>query len=302
MNPQHSSCVLNASCDLNNTTVKQPVMDHSQCQVLQKVVESDVDVDCPWDECDSGTHETISIDKNDSLSHESTQLQSCGVCFEVFQVNQLVSWSSTSDCEHVFHPQCIQKWLLRHEHCPICRRPYLIVDYTRQAIPTRQLKALRKKYKARRRYTYFCVQDGLMMKDISDAHESSERKVVKTVNVENCVASCHGLPEVVSEQMRLEHREDGDVTVIMESDEEGLVVLDKEKLTLPFRQASLSTKDSALTCLNLPISHETSTTDWNADVDRSQVDSVILTKESTETVSTAASSVVSKDDERMPSR
>ena len=50
----------------------------------------------------------------------------CCICLESFHPNDIVCQSSNSLCRHVFHwDRCMSKWLLYHDHCPVCRRDYL---------------------------------------------------------------------------------------------------------------------------------------------------------------------------------
>lgn len=52
-------------------------------------------------------------------------VEECMICIEEFENNQKVR---VLDCEHSFHSDCIDKWLLNYNHeCPVCRKSAVIV-------------------------------------------------------------------------------------------------------------------------------------------------------------------------------
>ena len=62
-------------------------------------------------------------------SHEQEgHLQECSICMEVFKVGDKVSFSPAEGCLHVFHHDCLRRWLLRKTDCPCCRVIVLPVD------------------------------------------------------------------------------------------------------------------------------------------------------------------------------
>ncbi|KAL3768505.1 hypothetical protein ACHAW5_002462 [Stephanodiscus triporus] len=64
----------------------------------------------------------------------STYGEECNICLGAFQVGDHAAWSTTrrgeddAACGHVFHEECITRWLLVRDRCPICRESYFPTD------------------------------------------------------------------------------------------------------------------------------------------------------------------------------
>ncbi len=63
----------------------------------------------------------------------STYGEECNICLSQFQVGDHAAWRSRRGaddrgevvpCNHVFHEECITRWLLVRDRCPICRETY----------------------------------------------------------------------------------------------------------------------------------------------------------------------------------
>ena len=49
---------------------------------------------------------------------------SCSICLEEYRVGDNIAWSRHPECNHVYHRECIGKWLESKSSCPICRKPF----------------------------------------------------------------------------------------------------------------------------------------------------------------------------------
>lgn len=50
----------------------------------------------------------------------------CAICLESFSVGDDLCLSYNKECDHVFHKDCIIKWLINHEDCPNCRSTFIV--------------------------------------------------------------------------------------------------------------------------------------------------------------------------------
>ena len=56
----------------------------------------------------------------------------CSICLCNYEVGSDIVWSSNELCDHVFHEQCIEQWLLKQREgplCPCCRRDFIMDPY-----------------------------------------------------------------------------------------------------------------------------------------------------------------------------
>jgi hypothetical protein len=44
---------------------------------------------------------------------------SCAICLNDYAHGEIIQGSN--NCQHIFHAECIMKWLVKHQECPICR-------------------------------------------------------------------------------------------------------------------------------------------------------------------------------------
>lgn len=56
----------------------------------------------------------------------------CTICLCNYEIGSDIVWSSNSACEHAFHQDCIEQWLMKQRDgplCPCCRRDFVIDPY-----------------------------------------------------------------------------------------------------------------------------------------------------------------------------
>lgn len=73
-----------------------------------------------------------STNTNTNTIQEVDQSPECQICLEYFQVGDRICWSRNLNCIHVFHYNCLESWLLKHEKCPLCRATYLFSNQRRR--------------------------------------------------------------------------------------------------------------------------------------------------------------------------
>jgi Ring finger domain len=55
----------------------------------------------------------------------STIAETCPICLVEYQECDILVWSQSEKCNHMFHKHCMVEWLLQNEECPLCRHNYL---------------------------------------------------------------------------------------------------------------------------------------------------------------------------------
>lgn len=69
----------------------------------------------------------VTVTSFDSLDGEDDEDkdEECAICLLKFEKGDRVCESNNTACHHVFHEDCMTRWLLKQDLCPICRCTYL---------------------------------------------------------------------------------------------------------------------------------------------------------------------------------
>jgi hypothetical protein len=67
--------------------------------------------------------------ENADVENDATDSRNeCPICLNTFRNDTLICESNNPACSHVYDACCMEKWLMKHDVCPICRDRYLIVQ------------------------------------------------------------------------------------------------------------------------------------------------------------------------------
>jgi hypothetical protein len=103
----------------------------------------------------------------DDVHHETT----CAICLNEYEQGDLVL--SGTSCSHLFHKSCVYEWLLKHDHCPYCRK---------EMVTPQQMKQTAEQVLGQERVLHmrmYGVDDELGMPGSSDTREDSRNETTQ---------------------------------------------------------------------------------------------------------------------------
>jgi len=72
---------------------------------------------------------TVAASRNQDFNDLRQVPNECSICLCEYTVGSDAVWSSNPQCDHVFHADCIEQWLMKQRDgplCPCCRRDFVI--------------------------------------------------------------------------------------------------------------------------------------------------------------------------------
>ncbi|CAJ1956817.1 unnamed protein product [Cylindrotheca closterium] len=67
------------------------------------------------------TSTTTTATNNDNNNNSCSNNNECSICLDTYQSGDTICVSKKQACQHVFHHECIEEWLKKRDHCPLCR-------------------------------------------------------------------------------------------------------------------------------------------------------------------------------------
>ena len=110
--------------------IGEPIVNFQLQSFMQENTETE-NQSTPTPENILNTLERVHVDENDE--------RQCSICFE-----NLSGSCINLRCNHLFHEQCITRWLQRHSTCPVCRHE--VYDAI-QNTPIQNTQEIKQKYK-----------------------------------------------------------------------------------------------------------------------------------------------------------
>ena len=92
---------------------------------------------------DATNHECASNDQDASkpedkdivVMDDTDHFRLCSICLSSYENGVRVM--TGVQCQHMFHESCCQQWLLKHDHCPYCRKNMILAtDFRNAAVQT----------------------------------------------------------------------------------------------------------------------------------------------------------------------
>lgn len=64
-----------------------------------------------------------------SVQHLMGHPPECAICLDHYEAGEIVCWAKVNCCSHIYHEDCIVRWLESHDECPLCRENLIVEDH-----------------------------------------------------------------------------------------------------------------------------------------------------------------------------
>ncbi|OVA02747.1 zinc finger protein [Macleaya cordata] len=65
-------------------------------------------------------------EEEEEEEEEAAGAAQCSICLTTFKDEEKVK--VLPDCNHSYHPECVDRWLITHSNCPLCRAFLRVLD------------------------------------------------------------------------------------------------------------------------------------------------------------------------------
>ncbi|CAA2967857.1 Ubiquitin-- ligase [Olea europaea subsp. europaea] len=88
-----------------------------ESQTLNRVLQHSIEENSDYNMIPASQSSIKSL-KRKKLDDENNNCDSCTICLDQFSKRSKITYMP---CSHMFHGNCIKKWLRTSHHCPVCR-------------------------------------------------------------------------------------------------------------------------------------------------------------------------------------
>lgn len=116
-----------ASFRQNISSVNKDTFSKIYLTKRKELIRKMVYLDSKYENISSKTLNTSDL----SIDIDTDEQPMCSICLSPFEDGDSLAKSVEADCtkcEHMFHYDCLEKWLMRKNNCPVCRRDLLFND------------------------------------------------------------------------------------------------------------------------------------------------------------------------------
>jgi hypothetical protein len=112
------------------TARREMIINNATMRKRRRTIDIAYGDDEDTDSSNDQDRERASLEKSDGDERhvivEGYSALSCPICLDAFDRDDVITWSKELRCQHVYHANCLNPWLMENDDCPICRTSLIL--------------------------------------------------------------------------------------------------------------------------------------------------------------------------------